>query len=318
MKELIAGLPASLRGDNDASLTAQTMAETSTRMKLSFMERFGLLVILAVLVGAGGLIGYEKVHEAQVKQSLLAAIEKGDADEVKLLLAEGVDPNAFSDRLLEKPCVSTMLRSTLPDAARQRGEHKTTALMMAVMSRHGYLVALLLDRGARVNEADEYGFTALSLAVSVGRLDIVEQLLEHGADPNVTNEAHTPPLNWAILLREAAIARALLEKGADPNGQDNSGMPALYLACMDGDTTLLHLLLDRGAKPNVAYKGWSALRLAVADDNPDLTRLLLAKGADSHETLEDGRTLLEVAIAEKKNRVLPILKQSLPKQTAGR
>lgn len=302
----------------DSTASAQTIAETATPMKISFWERFGLVAVLFVVLSAGGLLFYEKDHDARTRHGLMTALEKGDADEVKRLLSEGVDPNTCSESAIEKPDVSTLLRCTLPDVARKRPGHKTTALMMAVMSRHGYLVSLLLDKGAKVNEPDEYGFTVLSLAISEQRLDLVQQLLEHGADPNLANESHMPNLNWAIMLRDEEIVHALLEKGADAKGQDNGGMPALYLACVDEDKAVLRLLLEHGAKPDVTYRGWSTLHLAVTNDNAEITSLLLEKGADSRETLEDGRSLIELAIAEKKLHVLPILKQALPKQTAVR
>ena len=281
-------------------------------MKMSFWERYGLLALLLVVVSVGSLLFYEQTRDVRVKQGLIAAIEKGDTDEVRKLLADGADPNTVTAKVVNKPSVGNLLRCTLPDDVRKRGDHKTTALMMAVMSRHGYLVSLLLDKGARVNEQDEYGCTALNIAVAQGRLDMVQQLLERGADPNLPNLSRVPTLNWAILLREDSIAHALLDKGADAKAEDGEGMSALYLACVGEDVPAARLLLDKGASANTAYKGWSVLRLAASEDNPDLVRLLLEKGANADEKLPDGRSLLQSAIENKRTHVIPLLKPSQP------
>jgi ankyrin repeat protein len=263
-------------------------------------------------VSVGGLLFYERDHDVRMKQGLIAAIEKGNSDEVLKLLSAGADPNTVTTKLVNKPSVGNLLRCTLPDDIRKRGDHKTTALMMAVMSRHGYLVSLLLDKGAHVNEQDEYGSTALNIAVAEGRLDMVQQLLEHGADANQPNLSRLPTLNWAIMLRESSIVHALLEKGADARAEDGTGMSALYLACVGEDVPVARLLLDKGASASTTYKGWSTLRLAVSVDNPDLVRLLLEKGADSDEKLPDGRSLLQSAIENKRFHVIPLLKPSQP------
>ena len=286
-------------------------------MKLSFFERFGVLTILLIVLGAGGLLLFEHARDVHAKQGFLAAVEKGDEDTVKTLLDEGANPNEFTAKPVNKPSVGNLLLCTLPDAARKNPEYKTTALMLAVMSRHGYLVSMLLNKGADVNTTDEWGCTALTLAVSEGRLDIVQQLLEHGANPSIPNASQMPLLNWAILLREGPTVHALLDKGADANAQDGAGMSALYLACVDEDLPVARLLLDHKADPNTNHKGWSALRLCVEENNADITRLLLEKGANGGEKMRDGRTLLQLAVEDKRNRVVPVLRQAAAKSTVG-
>ena len=62
-----------------------------------------------------------------------------------------------------------------------------SALYWAARNGHCHTVRLLLDRGADVNIADEYGETALHWAAIHGHLDIVKMLIEHGADINWLN-----------------------------------------------------------------------------------------------------------------------------------
>lgn len=283
-------------------------------MTLSFFERYGVGLILLILLGFGGLLGYEKMRDNNLKQGLIAAIQKGDAEGVKKCLDAGADPNLVTTEAVNKPSVGRLLQCTLPDEIRKKGGSRTSALMMAVMSKHAYLMTLLLDKGADVNLRDEYGCTALTLAISEGRLDMVQLLLERGANPNLPNDSQVPMLTWALMLREGPIARALLDKKADATTPDGVGMPPLYLACMDDDAPDVRALLDKGAKPDMTYKGWSVLRLSVEQDDAEVVRALLDKGADAKEKLADGRTLLQLATETKRLRVLPILKQAASEQ----
>jgi ankyrin repeat protein len=55
-------------------------------------------------------------------------------------------------------------------------------LFTAVWHGHVYLVTLLLERGAEINQADARGRTALISAVSRGHEEMVSMLLTRGAD----------------------------------------------------------------------------------------------------------------------------------------
>ena len=305
-----AAMPVAVPGGTLARRTPFRAQSPVATMTLTFFERYGMGIILLVLLGFGGLIGYEKVRDNNLKVGLLAAIQKGDAEQVKKCLEGGADPNLITTELVSKPSVGRLLQCTLPDEIRKKNGPRTSALMMAALSKHAYLLTLLLDRGADVNLRDEYGCTALTLAIAEGRLDMAQMLLERGADPNLPNDSQVPMLSWALMLREGPIARALLDKKADPNAPDGNGMPPLYLACMDDDAPDVRALLDKGAKPDTTYKGWSVLRLSVEQDNPEVVRALLDKGADANEKLADGRTLLQMATEDKRLRVLPLLQRT--------
>jgi len=65
--------------------------------------------------------------------------------------------------------------------------------------------ALLLARGARLNEVDNRGRTALMIAAELGHADIVKLLLAHGAaTDSKDNEGHT-----AIDLADPAVRPSL-------------------------------------------------------------------------------------------------------------
>ncbi len=69
--------------------------------------------------------------------------------------------------------------------------------MKAVSSKYTEMVRFLIDAGADVNYADNYGFTALMIAAEVGHTQIVEMLIEHGADVNYATNHGTTALELA-------------------------------------------------------------------------------------------------------------------------
>lgn len=161
----------------------------------------------------------------------------GDADANRLNDALRRGDRATIDRVLAER----------PPAARARGAHGTTPLMMAAL----------------------YGDAAL-----------VKRLLEAGADPNAVNRAGATALMWAAPDREKL--RLLLDAGADVNARSEDRRTALVAtAGIVGSAPALTLLLDYGADPSVRYAtDPSALREAVRVDDVDMFRVLREYGAE--------------------------------------
>jgi ankyrin repeat protein len=113
--------------------------------------------------------------------TLVEAVQRRDANRVRLLLARGVDPNADRTYAL---CVaaadgSAQLLRLLLDAGADVGARRGLPLVLAVDGGHlDEAARLLLDRGAAPNALNG---EALRLATRYGRQDIAELLLQHGA-----------------------------------------------------------------------------------------------------------------------------------------
>jgi ankyrin repeat protein len=155
-----------------------------------------------------------------------------------------------------------------------------TALTFA--SREGDLESAraLLDGGANVNQATEYGWTPLLTAVNNRNYKLALFLLERGADPNLGNKGGWTPLYLATDNRNIEggdypvpksdldhleIVKALLDKGAKPNTpvKENTltrtiftmqwfwedGATPFVRAAQSSDTVLMKLLVERGADP---------------------------------------------------------------------
>ena len=93
-------------------------------------------------------------------------------------------------------------------------EGKATDLFQGVRDGNRSAVALLLDNGASVNQADLDGYTALMVACQNGHR------------------------SWTQLL---------ISRGAVVDQADNQGMTALMVACIRGHVSVIRFMLDSGA-----------------------------------------------------------------------
>jgi hypothetical protein len=85
-----------------------------------------------------------------------------------------------------------------PSLLDARGADGPTALMWASIKGHVGVVRWLVDKGAGLNEREDFGATALWFACGHARIPVVTLLLESGADPTIAVEDGTTPLMVAL------------------------------------------------------------------------------------------------------------------------
>ena len=70
---------------------------------------------------------------------------------------------------------------------------------------------LILDRGADVNQTNQYSKTALMLATQNGHFEVVRLLLYRGADVNQASQFSNPALTLATQNGHLEVVRLLLD-----------------------------------------------------------------------------------------------------------
>ncbi|MEW6302593.1 MAG: ankyrin repeat domain-containing protein [Verrucomicrobiota bacterium] len=188
---------------------------------------------------------------------LLYAVEFGHAAMVSLLLQHGADVHT---KLRSGGGILHMLGSLSKDAST--------------------IVAIAVQRGVDVNEADTNGRTPLMCAAMAGDLASAQVLLSAGANPNPVNKYGSTPLLEALRWPHLEVVRLLLEAGVNPNlGAPYDG-PALFQSAQKEQALeLIPLLLKHGADPLVQHRGATAKAAAAAHGRPEVVKLLAAAEA---------------------------------------
>jgi ankyrin repeat protein len=190
---------------------------------------------------------------------LIAAVIGGDINEVRSLLDGGADPNV------------------------RDAEEGWTPLHHAVYQGFKDIAALLIERGARVDELDLAGETPLHVACLSGSLAAAKLLVAAGCNINARDQDGCTPLHLACAAGELALARFLLESGADASIQDLTGCTPLHHAVLNGNAEIVRLLLDFGVATDIrTAEGLTALDIAMQGGHKDCVALLVDIGSFVH------------------------------------
>jgi len=186
-------------------------------------------------------------------QDVIAAVESGDADRLRAVLAE--DRNLAAAR--DGSGVSALMhalyrqRKDMVDVLRA-GRGDLDIFEVTSLGRPDLAEELLSRDPRSANARSGDGFTPLHFAAFFGQESVARVLLEHHADDGAiaNNGMQVMPLHSAAAGRNLAIVRALLEHGAPVNARQQKGWTALHAAAQHGDQPMVELLLKYGANPN--------------------------------------------------------------------
>uniref|UniRef100_A0A1A9VK18 ANK_REP_REGION domain-containing protein n=1 Tax=Glossina austeni TaxID=7395 RepID=A0A1A9VK18_GLOAU len=233
------------------------------------------------------------LNDRDIDAELLEAAKKGDINEVRRLISEGADVNAYDGS-------------------------QDNSLYWAVKNDHSYIAKVLLDNGATFIAYEssrerhvlskyekveaEHCKVSLHLAARLGDLKAVKDLLKKEAHTNVNaqNDKGQTPFDLAVdeeikdllqsvkeandKLLEAAksgnigdIENLLNEEGkAQVNATDQYGATPLHLAAENGHTDIVNALLNEGADVNAkAVIDITPLLFAAQNGHEGVVKVLL-------------------------------------------
>ena len=125
------------------------------------------------------------------------------------------------------------------------GVSGATPLIAAASHASSQAVKVLIEKGAKVDVQDSFGYTAL---MWVKDADTALVLLQHGANKELKDKEHgMTALMLASCSENREKARCLIDNGANINAMDTQGETALTIAGDVGNTEMVQFLKDKGA-----------------------------------------------------------------------
>jgi ankyrin repeat protein len=251
--------------------------------------------------------------------ALMFAVQAGDLESARLLVAAGADVNATS--AWGFPPLTVAIYGDFGSGFRlYDGDLVPLDGERGVPGQYPELARFLIESGADPNVGKER-FTALHAAILRENEEIVSVLLQKGADPNLPVGDWTPvergnpadyihkswvgasPLWLAARYSTPAVVSLLLEAGADPhfvhNGVYYGGSPGGSLSQKREEVS--NILMAAVRMAGNAGNGWNMKAPAFGsgqleiNDEPkvlEIVKLLVARGVDVNAVDNSGRTAI--------------------------
>jgi ankyrin repeat protein len=224
---------------------------------------------------------------------------------VRLLLENGVDPNAVSlggrsplhHAIVKqsKELVMALLEFKADINARDiEGE---TPLHYALRYNCIGIVGCLLNfKGIDVHAQDNNGMTPLHYAVQIDREDVVERLIELNANVNCRDNNRNTPLHYVNNRWNENIFKKLINSQADINAKNSESKTPLHVAITIRNDSFFKFLLDLKANVNAVDKsGKTPLHYAVELSDEYSVECLLDLKANVNAVDKSGKTPLHYA-----------------------
>jgi len=255
-------------------------------------------------------------YTGDLDRDVLIAARGGDTLKIRMLLANGANPNAVAANgysglmhaaeMGHKETVATLLAGgAQPNAQNHSGD---TALLLATVEGYEDIANVLLARGADANVQDADGMTPLIHASTKCQTELVNSLLERKIDVNSGDKTGRTALMAATTEGCRSVVLALVAWEADPNVVDQDGRGALVYAVESGREHLIQFLLENGARVNARdNKGKTALIYAVIAERLDLIRQLFLQSADVNLMDKEDQTPLMYAASGGSEQIVQAL-----------
>ena len=159
-----------------------------------------------------------------------------------------------------------------------------TAALIVVLLFASVSVRAASEQGliAEVDQRGVDGSTPLQWAVYEGDVAEARRLLDDGADVSLANNYGATAMGLAAEVGDTDMLKLLLEAGADADSPNADGQTALLAVARTGNVEAAQLLLDYGATVDAReqWGGQTALMWASARRHPRMIEFLISHGAD--------------------------------------
>lgn len=154
------------------------------------------------------------------------AVEAGQIEVVKLLLASGADPN-------------------IRDSGGRTPLTWVVGFTDANLQTRADILRVLLEASANPNISDAEGKTPLARASAFGKMDMLAQLLQAGADPNLQDKNGNSALHLAC---SPEVARLLIAAGGAVTNKNISGATPADHHLINGRVDVAAAITNHGAR----------------------------------------------------------------------
>ena len=201
---------------------------------------------------------------------------------------------------LEEPSELWEPERARDELERLRIDRTTANFARAAEAGNHALCLLFISSGFDVNMRDSRHWTPLMMAAFNGREVLAYKLIQHGADVHAQDNRGYTPMHWAAFNGYPSVIELLISKRGDVNARSTAGITPLLQAAARGHVEACAELLNGGALPNIAAdNGATPLLKAVANGCLPVINLLLSVDAKLDAQLENGKSLLEIAMDSK-------------------
>ncbi|MCB1213318.1 MAG: ankyrin repeat domain-containing protein [Chlamydiia bacterium] len=159
-----------------------------------------------------------------------------------------------------------------------------TALHYAAQNGNLWALEYLIANGAEIDVKDFHGVTPLYLALDSDqrRLNSVALLLDRGAAIDQIFPGGETALHFAAAKGDTELGELLLERGAALEARNSRRQTPLYVAARSGQQPFVMMLVERGAK---LQESPSPLSGAILSEDPELVQYFLKQDTiGSYET----------------------------------
>lgn len=243
------------------SRAAGTTVYMTGRQRIFSIIQGLLAALLGVVILAFAWYAH-RLHQDSGFEQLMDAVDRGDVDAVRSLLAtkdhaivnwqRGTGGGKRDDRPITFPILVAAQRNQVEIARlllaagadpKPHDRQYRTALHFAVRADDTAVMKMLLDAGAPPGGGDIDGKSPLLLAVETGRMEPVELLLSRGASIKDSTGENVTALH---LVKSPEVAALLCAHDAHPNWPDNSGATPARRATIRGNAAMAWFLSPDG------------------------------------------------------------------------